>query len=59
VFVAERAGDVVAFLVATPIPARGGWLLEQWPRAPDAPNGTVELVVDARCARSPPAAPAR
>jgi phosphatidylglycerol lysyltransferase len=50
VFVAEsgaRAGGVVAFLVATPIPARGGWLLEQWPRLPDAPNGTVELLVDA------------
>jgi phosphatidylglycerol lysyltransferase len=48
VFVAERGGGgVAAFLVATPIPARGGWLLEQWPRAPDAPNGTVELLVDA------------
>lgn len=54
IFVAERPGrlvgstaPVVAFLVATPIPARGGWLLEQWPRAPEAPNGTVELLVDA------------
>ncbi len=47
VFVAERGGGAAAFLVATPIPARGGWLLEQWPRAPDAPNGTVELLVDA------------
>jgi phosphatidylglycerol lysyltransferase len=50
VFVATRGDEgepeVVAYLVATPIPARGGWLLEQWPRLPDAPNGTVELLVD-------------
>jgi phosphatidylglycerol lysyltransferase len=51
VFVARRGEDdgapVVAFLVATPIPARHAWLLEQWPRRRDAPNGTVELLVDA------------
>ena len=47
VFVAERAGDrVVAFLVATPVPARGGWLVEQWPRSMRAPNGTTHLLVD-------------
>jgi phosphatidylglycerol lysyltransferase len=46
-FVATREGDVVAFLVATPVPARGGWLVEQWPRAPLAPNGTTHLLVDA------------
>jgi phosphatidylglycerol lysyltransferase len=46
VFVAERGGRVVGFLVATPVPARGGWLVEQWPRARDAPNGTVDLLVD-------------
>lgn len=40
-------GEPVAFLVATPVPARAAWLLEQWPRLPDAPNGTVELLVDA------------
>jgi phosphatidylglycerol lysyltransferase len=38
---------VLAFLVATPIPARRGWLIEQWPRRPHAPNGTVELLLDA------------
>ena len=38
---------IVAFLVATPIPARGAWLLEQWPRRRSAPNGSVELLVDA------------
>ena len=48
IFVAERAGDgVIAFLVATPVPAREGWLVEQWPRAMRAPNGTTHLLVDA------------
>jgi phosphatidylglycerol lysyltransferase len=48
VFVAERgAGEPIAFLVATPIPARDGWLVEQWPRARAAPNGTTNLLVDA------------
>jgi phosphatidylglycerol lysyltransferase len=47
IFVAERAGAVVAYLVATPVPARGGWLVEQWPRTPSAPNGTTHLLVDA------------
>jgi phosphatidylglycerol lysyltransferase len=51
VFVAARddavGTHVVAFLVATPIPARRAWLLEQWPRLREAPNGTVELLVDA------------
>lgn len=46
VFVAERGGDTVAFLIATPIPARAGWLVEEWPRRPDAPNGTTHLLVD-------------
>jgi phosphatidylglycerol lysyltransferase len=48
VFVAERESHgVVAFLVATPVPARDGWLIEQWPRLRSAPNGTVQLLVDA------------
>jgi phosphatidylglycerol lysyltransferase len=40
-------GEVVAFTVLSPVPARGGWLVEQFPRAPGAPNGTVELLLDA------------
>ena len=44
---ADEAERAVAFLVATPIPARRAWLLEQWPRRRGAPNGTVELLVDA------------
>lgn len=49
VFVAERGDEreVVGFLVATPVPARDGWLVEEWPRARRAPNGTTQLLVDA------------
>lgn len=49
VFVARRRGEgrVVGYLVATPVPVRQGWLVEQWPRSPDAPNGTTHLLVDA------------
>jgi phosphatidylglycerol lysyltransferase len=47
VFVALRGGAVVAYLVATPIPQRGGWLLEQIVRGSGAPNGTAELLIDA------------
>lgn len=47
VFVAERDGQVVAFLVASPVPARRGWLIEQFVRGHAAPNGTAELLIDA------------
>ncbi len=47
VFVAERQGTAVAFLLASPVPARDGWLVEQIVRGPAAPNGTSELLVDA------------
>lgn len=51
VFVALRRvaalEEVVGFLVASPIPARRGWLIEQNIRAPNAPNGTCELLLDA------------
>ncbi len=46
-FVAEREGAVVGLCVASPAPARGGWQLEQLVRGPAAPNGTMELLVDA------------
>ena len=46
-FVAERDGRVVGFLIGTPVPARGGWLVEEWPRTRDAPNGTTHSLVDA------------
>jgi phosphatidylglycerol lysyltransferase len=46
-FVARHNGEAVAFLVATPVPARNGWLVEEWPRRHRAPNGTTHLLVDA------------
>jgi phosphatidylglycerol lysyltransferase len=47
VFVAERAGVAVGFLVPSPVPARRWALVEQLVRGDDAPNGTSELLVDA------------
>lgn len=46
-FVAERDGEVVGFLIASPVPARHGWLVEQIIRGRGAPNGTAELLLDA------------
>lgn len=51
--VAERGDQFVALLAAAPIYARRGWLVEHVFRAPNAPNGTAELLVDhlmRRCA---------
>lgn len=49
VFVATRTQsnekNIVAFAVLSPVPARNGWLVEQFPRLPNAPNGTVELLM--------------
>lgn len=52
VFVATRSVDhgkerdqVLAFAMLSPVPARNGWLVEQFPRVPDAPNGTIELLL--------------
>jgi phosphatidylglycerol lysyltransferase len=45
-FVAERAGETVGFLIASPVPARNGWLIEQIIRGHAAPNGTTELLLD-------------
>ena len=44
--IAERGGDPVALLVAVPVYAGNGWLVEHVFREPDAPNGTTELLVD-------------
>ncbi len=46
-FVATQAGEVVGFCLASPVPAREGWLAEQIIRTPGAPNGTAELLVEA------------
>jgi phosphatidylglycerol lysyltransferase len=47
VFVAEKEGHALAFLTLCPIPSRDGWLTEQFPRGDDAPNGTIEFLMDA------------
>jgi phosphatidylglycerol lysyltransferase len=47
VFVAQRDGAPAGFAVASPVPARHGWLIEQWVRGRAAPNGTTELMIDA------------
>ncbi|HEU4829267.1 MAG TPA: DUF2156 domain-containing protein [Gemmatimonadales bacterium] len=46
IFVARRGDASVGFVVASVIPARAGWLIEQFVRAPEAPNGTMELLLD-------------
>ncbi len=46
IFVAERAGEVVGFINASPVPARQGWLVEQFVRGTGAPNGTIETLFD-------------
>jgi phosphatidylglycerol lysyltransferase len=46
IFVAEGADSVAGFVVLSPVPRRNGWLFEQFPHRPGAPNGTVELMID-------------
>ncbi len=46
-FVAEREERPVGFLLASPVPLRRGWLIEQVIRGKEAPNGTAELMIDA------------
>jgi phosphatidylglycerol lysyltransferase len=51
VFVAVREGSVIGFIVLSPVAKRKGWLFEQFPHRPGAPNGTVELMIDAAMRR--------
>jgi len=44
--VAEHGDAVVGLASAVPVPARSRLFVEHFVRAPDAPNGTVELLVD-------------
>lgn len=46
ILTARRDGRTVAFLVASPICARGGYLVELLARSPRAPNGSSELLID-------------
>lgn len=47
IFAAWRGKRLVGFAGVIPVYARNGWFIENLVRAPDAPNGTVELLVDA------------
>lgn len=45
--IAERDGQLVGVLGMVPVYARAGWFCEDFLRDPAAPNGTIELLVDA------------
>src|SRR5438105_2185802 len=45
-YVAERGGETVGLLIASPSPLRKGWLIEEIVRGRAAPNGTTELLLD-------------
>lgn len=47
VYVASRGEKKVGFLIASPVPLRNGWLIEQIIRCDRAPNGTSELLINA------------
>jgi phosphatidylglycerol lysyltransferase len=47
IFVAETAGGLVGMVALAPVYARKGWLVESFVRSPAAPNGTMELLIDA------------
>ena len=47
VFVAERDAEIVGFVLLSPVATRNGWLFEQFIHRPGAPNGSVELMIDA------------
>ena len=46
VFVAEQQGKAIGFVLLSPVVRRNGWLVEQFVRSTDAPNGTIELALD-------------
>lgn len=46
-FVAEQDGRLVGVAGVVPVPARSGWFIEDLVRDPAAPNGTIELLIDA------------
>jgi phosphatidylglycerol lysyltransferase len=46
-YVARRAGNCMGFAALDPVYRRGGWVLQHLVRAPDAPNGTAEALIDA------------
>jgi phosphatidylglycerol lysyltransferase len=51
VLAARSGGRTLAFLIASPVPARHGYFIEELARRPDAPNGAAELLIDAAMRR--------
>jgi phosphatidylglycerol lysyltransferase len=51
VLVARQDGRSIAFLVASPVRARAGYLVELVARSPRAPNGCSELLIDSAMRR--------
>lgn len=51
ILVAQKLGTPVAFLVASPIRARDGYLVELLARSSEAPNGSSELLINAAMKR--------
>jgi phosphatidylglycerol lysyltransferase len=47
VFIARCNDQIVAYLIASPITTRNGYLVEELARLPNAPNGASELLIDA------------
>lgn len=45
VVTARKQRHLVGFCIASPIPLRNGWLVEQIIRSPNAPNGTAEFLL--------------
>jgi phosphatidylglycerol lysyltransferase len=43
--IAKKQKQIIGFCIASPIPLRQGWLIEQIVRNKDAPNGTAELLL--------------
>lgn len=43
----EAGGEILGFAAVAPVYARRGWFVENLIRSPRAPNGTMELLVDA------------
>jgi phosphatidylglycerol lysyltransferase len=46
IFIAQSAREIVGLACVVPVYARGGWFVEDLLRAPNAPNGTTELLFD-------------
>jgi phosphatidylglycerol lysyltransferase len=48
IFVAQKDdAEIFGFVVLSPVANRNGWLFEQFVHRPGAPNGSVELMIDA------------